>query len=507
MVETARKRLSSRDRILLLGLALTLSTLVVYWQVQGHAFVTLDDYQYVVENPHVRHGLTPQGIVWAFTTGYASNWHPLTWLSHMLDCTLYGLNPKGHHLNSLLLHLANTLLLFWVLRRMTAALWRSAFVAALFALHPLHVESVAWVAERKDLLSTLFWMMTVGAYARYVERPGLGRYLLTLLLFAFGLMAKPMLVTLPFVLLLLDYWPLGRRHLAPLRLIREKLPFFALTTISSIITFSVQKSWGAVISTLPLKDRIANALVSYVTYIGKTMWPVNLACFYPHPLDTLPRWQVGGSLLLLVGISIFVIRAGRRCPYLPVGWFWYLGTLVPVIGLVQVGAQAMADRYTYIPLIGLFLITAWTAAEVGSKRSRLRMSLWVGMLLPFLAVGSWLQAQSWRTSVTLFEHALAVTRNNQIAHNNLGNILARQGRFKEASYHLSAAVRLNPNHATSQNNLGSLFMQQGRLQEAIAHLSKAVQIDPEMQEARFNLRIALQRMTQQRNERLSSPEP
>jgi hypothetical protein len=462
---------------------LTLSTLAVYWQVQGHAFVTYDDYQYVVENPHVRHGLTLRGIAWAFTTGYASNWHPLTWLSHMLDCTLYGLNPMGHHVNSLLLHLANTLLLFWVLRRMTTALWRSAFVAALFALHPLHVESVAWVAERKDLLSTLFWMMTMGAYALYVERPGLGRYLFTLLLFALGLMAKPMLVTLPFVLLLLDYWPLGRRHHPPLRLIREKLPFFALTAISSMITFSVQKSWGAVIFTLPLKDRIANALVSYVTYIAKTIWPANLACFYPHPLDTLPLWQVGGSLLLLVSISVFVIRARQRCPYLPVGWFWYLGTLVPVIGLVQVGAQAMADRYTYVPLIGLFLITAWTAAEVGSKGSALRMSLWVGMLIPFLAVGSWLQAQSWQTSVTLFEHTLTVTRNNLIAHNNLGN---------------------NPNHATSHNNLGSVFMQQGRLQEAIAHLSKAVQIDPEMQEARYNLRIALQRMTQRRKEGLSS---
>ncbi len=506
MVETARKRLSSRDRDLLLALVLTLVTLAVYWQVQGHAFVTFDDYQYVVENPHVRHGLTLHGVVWAFTTGYASNWHPLTWLSHMLDCTLYGLNPKGHHFNNLLLHVANALLLFWVLRRMTAALWRSAFVAALFALHPLHVESVAWVAERKDLLSTLFWMMTMGAYVLYVERPGVGRYLSTLLLFALGLMAKPMLVTLPFVLLLLDYWPLGRRHQSPLWLIREKLPFLAFTTISSLITFSVQKNWGSVIFILPLKDRIANTLVSYVTYIGKMIWPANLACLYPHPLDTLPTWQVVGSLLLLLSISILVVRARGRRPYLPVGWFWYLGTLVPVIGLVQVGPQAMADRYTYVPLIGLFLMIAWTAAETGYKRSALRISLCAGILIPFLAVGSWLQVRSWRTSLTLFEHALAVTRDNLIAHNNLGNIFARQGRFKEARYHLSEALRLNPDHAASHNNLGGVLMQQGQFQEAIAHLSKAVQIDPEMQAAHYNLGIALQRMTERRKEGLSSPE-
>jgi tetratricopeptide (TPR) repeat protein len=463
--------------------------LAVYWQVQGHAFVTFDDYQYVVENPHVRHGLTLQGIVWAFTSGYASNWHPLTWLSHMLDCTLYGLNPKGHHFNNLLLHLTNTLLLFWVLRRMTTALWRSAFVAALFALHPLHVESVAWVAERKDLLSTLFWMMTMGAYALYVERPGLGRYLFTLHLFALGLLAKPMLVTFPFVLLLLDYWPLGRRHQSPFLLMREKLPFFALTMISSVITFCVQKSWGAVIVSIPLKDRIANALVAYVTYIGKMIWPANLACFYPHPLDTLPLWQVGGSLLLLAGISIFAIRARQRRPYLPVGWFWYLGTLVPVIGLVQVGAQAMADRYTYVPLIGLFLVIAWTVADISSKWLSFKRPLHALATIGLCSLAglSLLQVRHWKDSITLFQHNIRVTTNNHLAHFHLGRNLEHHGDLREALVHFHEALRLRPDFSLGHYAVGNTLSKLGEVNAAIDHLSRALELDPDLTRAHNNL--------------------
>ncbi len=515
---------------LLLALVLTLVTLAVYWQVQGHAFVTFDDYQYVVENPHVRHGLTLHGVVWAFTTGYASNWHPLTWLSHMLDCTLYGLNPKGHHFNNLLLHVANALLLFWVLRRMTAALWRSAFVAALFALHPLHVESVAWVAERKDLLSTLFWMMTMGAYVLYVERPGVGRYLSTLLLFALGLMAKPMLVTLPFVLLLLDYWPLGRRHQSPLWLIREKLPFLAFTTISSLITFSVQKNWGSVIFILPLKDRIANTLVSYVTYIGKMIWPANLACLYPHPLDTLPTWQVVGSLLLLLSISILVVRARGRRPYLPVGWFWYLGTLVPVIGLVQVGPQAMADRYTYVPLIGLFLMIAWTADDISVTWRSFERTLHTLAAASLCCLGmlSLLQTRHWKDTIALFQHNIRVTDNNHLAHFHLarnlerhgelrdslnhfyealrirpdfslghyaiGNVLSQLGDVDAAIEHLSRALELDPNLRCVHNNLGCLLIRQGQTKAAIYHFTEALRIDPGDEKARRNLDIARPRM-------------
>ena len=467
---------SMRQRpALILGIAITLLTLALYWRVQGHGFLHYDDYQYVVDNPHVRHGLTRQGVLWALTSGYASNWHPLTWLSHMLDCELYGLNPQGHHLNNLLLHIANALLLFRLLLRMTGALWRSAFVAALFALHPLHVESVAWVAERKDVLSTLFWMLTLGAYLRYRERPTGTRYLATLFLFALGLAAKPMLVTLPFVLLLLDCWPLGRmpspRSLLPL--VREKAPFFVLAALSSVITFWVQSHWGAVVLSIPLKERLANALVSYVGYGAKMLWPVNLACFYPHPLDGLPLWQAAGALLLLAGVTVAVVRAGRRLPYLAVGWLWYLGTLVPVIGLVQVGAQAMADRYTYVPLIGLFVMLSWGAGSLAAKGPlpKIATAALSAALLAALLPLTWSQISHWKDSETLFAHALEVTDRNLLAHNNLGNALARQGRLEEAEFHLVEALRLRPDYAAAQNNLGILRLRQGRFEEAAGHFA------------------------------------
>lgn len=365
-----------------ISLALILSILVVYWNVTNNEFISYDDSTYVTDNPYVKKGLTAEGFIWAFTSTRASNWHPVTWLSHMLDSEIYGIDSKGHHFTNLLFHIASTLLLFLVLKRMTGRLWRSAFVSALFAFHPLHVESVAWVAERKDVLSAFFWMLTIWAYVRYTERPLLKRYFLVFLALLIGLMAKPMLVTLPFVLLLMDIWPLGRldvrqkglkskiqsegctknyQSASAYGLVVEKIPLLVLVVLSSLITFFVQQRGGAVGSfeKYTLITRIANALISYVRYIEKMIWPHDLAVFYPHPGNTFSLWQVTGAFVLLTGVSFFIIKAARRNKYIVAGWLWYVLTLVPVIGLVQVGAQSQADRYTYIPLIGLFIIIAW----------------------------------------------------------------------------------------------------------------------------------------------------
>lgn len=376
---------------LLISLFLVMAILAVYLQVRNHDFINFDDDLYVTINPHVQAGLTLDSITWAFTSTRASNWHPLTWLSHMLDCQIYGMNPGQHHLTNVLFHILNTLLLFFVFMRMTKDLWQSGFVAALFALHPLHVESVVWLAERKDVLSTFFWMLTLWSYVRYVERSGLNRYLPVLFFFILGLMAKPMLVTLPFVLLLLDYWPLKRFRLGSsedgqdcrperfyLGFIWEKIPLFLLSAGSSVITYMVQKSSGAVstLAVIPVHVRIANAIVSYVSYIGKMIWPHNLTILYPY-LKSIIYWQVVGAGLLLAVITVVVFRMMKTKPYVAVGWFWFLGTLVPVIGLVQVGLQAMADRYTYVPLIGLFIMVAWGVPDIlGKWRYKKKCSLY-----------------------------------------------------------------------------------------------------------------------------------
>jgi len=374
---SVKHKLLSQHYTFLIYLLLAVSTFAVYWQVHNYDFVNYDDESYVSKNQSVKVGFTCDSIRWAFSTGHQGNWHPLTWLSHMLDCQLFGTDAGWHHLTNLLLHITNTLLLFAVLKRMTGTLWQCAFVAAVFALHPLHVESVAWISERKDVLSTLFWMLTMAAYLHYVKHPCVGRYLLTLLAFATGLMAKPMLVTLPFVLLLLDDWPLGRLQPAQTaeetyrqtlksanysqwqvsyRLVREKVPFFILSAVSGVVTFLVQQSGGAIssIEDASLVIRIANAFICYIKYIENMFWPSRLAIFYPHPLNTVSIWQAAVAALLLLLISILALRLTRNHKYFAVGWLWYLGTLVPVIGLIQVGDQALADRYTYIPLIGLF---------------------------------------------------------------------------------------------------------------------------------------------------------
>ena len=498
-------------------LFLIMATLVVYWQVRNHEFVNFDDSEYITENRHAQAGLTWKGIIWAFTTTHASNWHPLTWLSHMLDCQIYGLNAGGHHLTSLLLHIVNTLLLFVVLNRLTGALWRSAFVAALFALHPLHVESVAWVAERKDVLSTFFWMLTMWAYIRYTERPGLNRYLLILLPFALGLMAKPMLVTLPFVLLLMDYWPLGRLQLNSLSslwgkragvrgALWEKVPLFALAAGSSVVTFLVQQGGGALqsLDVLPFKIRIANTLVTYISYIVKMIWPLDLAVFYPHP-GMWPIWQVLGAGLLLVCISVLLIRAARRRPYLAVGWLWYLGTLVPVIGVVQVGAQSMADRYTYVPLIGLFIIIAWGVFDLnkyspspggrglgggGGKLLRLVLAICTGVALLVFAICTWLQVGHWQNSIALFQHTLGVTENNYLAHYNLGKAYGEIGHFKEEFEAYQEAIRINPRLAKAHYNIGVLFGRMGNYQEELQAYKQAIHLKPDHAKAYCNLGVA-----------------
>jgi tetratricopeptide (TPR) repeat protein len=500
---------------LLVCILLLVSTLAVYWPVQGHDFVNLDDNLYVTDNRHVQAGLTWEGIVWAFSSSQASNWHPLTWLSHMLDCELFGLDPQGHHLTSSLLHAANSILLFLLFSRMTGALWRSAFVAALFALHPLHVESVAWISERKDVLSTFFWILTMWSYVRYVASPGAGRYLLVFLLLAFGLMAKPMLVTLPFVLLLMDYWPLGRiqfghsgnpiqnrngagyQRSPTLHLVWEKAPLIALSAASSIVTFLMQHSGGAVQSStlFPMEARVANALVAYVSYIGKMIWPRNLAVFYPHP-GNIVVWKAMAAGLLILALSVLVIRGARRYPYLSAGWLWYLGTLVPVIGLVQIGAQSMADRYTYVPFIGLFVMIAWGVTQL-TARWRFRhlvLSVSAGLVLTALMICTRMQAGYWQNSVSLFEHAVNVTDDNYLAHVSLGIALYEQGRVDEAIAHYNQSMQINTNYPIAHNSLGAALLRKGEFEEAIPHFSRALEIDPKAEGALANLQTALQQI-------------
>ncbi|MEA3428021.1 MAG: tetratricopeptide repeat protein [Thermodesulfobacteriota bacterium] len=482
-------------KILTVCLLLILTILITFWQVKNFDFVNFDDQVYVTANPKVQSGLTIDGVVWAFTTFCAGNWHPLTWLSHMLDCELYGLNPMGHHWTSLQIHLTNTLLLFFILQYMTRAIWKSAFVAALFALHPLHVESVAWVSERKDVLSTFFGMLTILAYIRYVKKRNFFRYFLVFILLSLGLMAKPMLVTLPFVLLLLDFWPLERlkysfyhqssnfQSLNLSRLIWEKVPFFIPVAISSLLTILAQKEVGALYTfeALPVKVRIANAFVSYASYIIKTIWPQNVAVFYPHPLGISSLWYVFLAAFAIAGISFFSIRLFKQHPYVAVGWFWYLGTLIPVIGLIQVGAQSMADRYTYIPLTGLFIIAAWGIPDLLKKWHYNRIILVIFSIIIIFAFStrSYFQIGHWKNSTAVFENAIKITNYNWLACNNLGLALMCNGKAEESVFYFKKALRIRPNYLKLYDNLGVALFQLGKLEEALSYYSKALEIDPE----------------------------
>ena len=571
--------LSGKSRTVLVCLALAAATLAVYCGVYRHEFIIYDDHQYITENPHVLSGLRWTNAAWAITSGYASNWHPLTWLSHMLDVRMFGLEAGGHHVVSLLFHVANTLLLFLLFKRLTRALWPSAFVSALFGLHPVHVESVAWAAERKDVLSTFLLFLMLLAYERWargspraeirIPKPeaesassedleaatphGRRWYVLALVFFAMGLLSKPMLVTSPFLLLLLDYWPLGRMGsgsslrssrlcvengrpnasaspssmwAAARPLILEKLPFFALAAVSIVVTFLVQKSGGAMapLDMVPFTSRLSNAVMAYFSYIEKTLWPSRLTLLYLAP----PRWplpEVMVALVILAAITASVLLQARRRPYLFTGWFWFAGSLVPVIGLVQVGNQFMADRYTYIPAIGLFLMITWTVYEWASRWPSLRplpktssktssatlsetlsetssetlsnpfsraLPCLAFLILGLLAFLTFRQVAFWQNSETVLNHCLAVTTNNFIAHNNLGAALGLQNRFAEAEVHVEEALRIRPHDPEMLRNMGVILCQMGRYEEAVPYLQEAVRLKPSQADVYSKVAVLLE---------------
>ncbi len=474
-------------------LVLAAITFAVFGQTLTHEFVNYDDNPYVYDNPMVAQGLTLKGIVWAFTGIHANNWHPLTWLSHMLDCQLYGLHPGGHHLTNVLLHTATVILLFLVLREMTGALWRSAFVAAVFAIHPLRAESVAWVAERKDILSGLFFMLTIGAYVRYARRPwSLARYGLVMLLFAMGLMCKPMLVTLPVVLLLLDYWPLQRVEPGKLSgLLLEKLPLLALSTASCVATFLAQNKGIQSGGSFSLLYRLGNALVACVVYLRQMIWPVGLAAHYPYHHYGLPPWEVALAGTLVAGLSAAALWQWRKQPWLLVGWLWYLAMLLPVAGIIQVGIQAHADRYTYLPQIGIYLAVTWLAAQW--RVSRVAFGGLMSGVLAVLMVCAWKQTAYWKNSETLWTHALACTTDNEVACSNLGTALLQKGRTDEAIYQQRQALHINPNYEIPQFNLGNALLQKGKVDEAIYHFMYALHINPDCAQAHAGLGSSLLR--------------
>ena len=459
-----------------------------------------DDDQYVIANARVQRGLDWDTVRWAFTTTETANWHPLTWLSYLLDVELFGVNAGKHHLVSLLLHALNAGLLYLLLLRMTGALWRSAFVAALFALHPLHVESVAWIAERKDVLSTLFWLATVGAWMEFVRSRRPVWYLSAVSLYAAGLMAKPMLVTLPFTLLLLDYWPWERLSRPPKGgwgrmkgLLWEKAPLFAMAAASSVITVIAQRGAMQTLTHLPLAWRAANALHAYAGYLGKTVWPASLSVFYPHPRTDLSALQIVVSLLAILALTVLSVRLRRKAPYLLFGWLWYLGTLVPVIGIVQVGDQAMADRYTYVPLIGIFVAASWGLADLVKENRVLRRAAAgaAAAALAALFVVTRVHAGYWVDTETLFRHALAVTSGNWLAHDCLGLALSSKGRIQEAIVHYREALKYDTGYADIHNNLAMALNATGRPEEARSHLREAVRLDPKAPIPLKNLGLAL----------------
>jgi tetratricopeptide (TPR) repeat protein len=481
--------------------------LLVFGQARGFAFVNMDDQAYVYENPMVRNGFTWDGVLSAFASFHAANWHPVTWLSHMLDVELFGMNPGSHHLVNIALHALNASLLFWFLRSATGATWRSAVVAALFAVHPLHVESVAWVAERKDVLSTSFLLGALIAYVAYARRPRPATYALVATLFALGLLAKPMLVTLPLALLLLDAWPLGRwakgasprgaTRVGPAALVLEKLPLLLLSVASSAMTWMAQSSARTTValSGLDIGARVSNAIVSYFEYLAQAIWPARLAPFYPHPYVVsggIATWKIAGAALVLAVITAFTIRERERRPYVAFGWLWYLGTLMPVIGLVQVGLQAHADRYTYVPLIGVFVAAVWTIADaVKGRPARVVAGVAAAVSVAAYAAVAWAQVASWRDSETLHRHTLAVTERNWQAWVGLGDVLSESGRAEEALAAYDQSLRILPAYAEAWNGAGVALGRLGQHQRAIDPLERAVRLRPEYSEAWYNLGTAL----------------
>ena len=508
-----RKDDRTRGITLAIYLALIVGTLAVFGQTTLYEFVNFDDDLYVYDSPVIKSGLTIKGALFAFTSPHTRNWHPLTTISHMLDYQLWGLQAGGHHATNVVLHAIAVLLLFSVLQRMTGAIWKSAVVAALFAIHPLHVESVAWISERKDVLSALFFFLTLGAYVRYARQPSIWRYLLVAGLFAAGLMSKPMLVSAPVILLLLDCWPLDRIRSRAFKnsdrkskvysqwsvngLIFEKIPLLLLSAGSCIVTFVIQKRAVGAIPPLPLLWRVENAVASYALYMWQTLWPARLAVFYPHPNSTLPVWEIVLALGLLVGASVTAIVIRRQRPYVFTGWFWYVVMLLPVIGLVQVGEQGHADRYTYLPLIGLFLLAVWGLADIAASR-RSTLGIAVGttvVVILALACAAFVQTRYWRNSETLWTHALAVTSNNDFAHNNLAYLLVDRGELDDAISHFEAAAEIRSHKTDMHYNVGSAFVEmnladalarKGQSDEAMFHYEEAIRLEPNYADAYYN---------------------
>src|SRR5436190_15374351 len=509
-----RRQAPSRAQVVLVYLFLSAITWLVFGQTVRHEFVNFDDHVFVYDNPLVAGGLNINGIVSAFTHPHARNWHPLTTVSHMLDCQLHGLQPGAHHFTNVLLHTIAVILLFLVLHGMTGTLWRSAFVAALFAIHPLHVESVAWVSERKDVLSAVFFMLTLAAYVRYVRATSPGRYFFVAMIFALGLMSKPMLVTAPFVLLLLDYWPLRRfdkgtqftgggiaswlkQRPGYQQLFLEKTPLLILSGLSCLLTIWAQDQATGSLEQLPFTWRLNNAVVSYIEYVRQTFWPARLAVFYPHPNNELPIWQVTLATTLLLLISAMAILLRKKRPYVFTGWFWYVGMLVPVIGIVQIGEQGHGDRYTYLPHIGLFLLIVWTAVDLATTWHLRRKYLWL-VAATTIAVLSYIaavQASFWKNSEGLWDHALSVTSNNDFAHNNLGFLYLRRGELDKAISHFETALEIRSGNSQMRYNLGTALVhmnlanalaRKGKLEEAIVHYEEAIKLRPDYGDAYYN---------------------
>jgi tetratricopeptide (TPR) repeat protein len=486
---------------ILVCLFLIISAVIVYGQMLEHDFVYFDDHEYAAENSHVKAGLTIEGFKWAFSTLYAQFWHPLTWLSLMMDAQLFGAAPGGYLFTNLLLHIVNSLLLFIFFNRATKSVWQSGLVAALFALHPIHVESVAWIAQRKDVLSGFFWMLTMLAYLSFAERPGLKTYLAVLLFLIFSLMAKSMSVTLPFVLLLMDYWPLGRLRyeasaktflLAFLCRLREKVPLIVVSAAASVLTYVAQQSDGYIksLAAVSLADRFSNVLISYVAYLLKMVWPFKLACFYPFP-DSFSLWRIGGALLLLLLITGLAVRSARSYPFMIVGWLWYLGTLVPVIGLVKIGVFSMADRYSYIPLIGIFFALIWGIPQLlaGINYRKAVMACLAMLTLAICLLTARNQVRFWQDGFSLFTHAQKVTSDNWFAHFALGRDLLRQEKFDAAAEQFFETLRLKPNYIPTYTNLGFTYGRQNKIPEAITYMSEAERMNPNLVEVHESLGI------------------
>ncbi|MFC1853121.1 tetratricopeptide repeat protein [candidate division CSSED10-310 bacterium] len=484
-----------------MSLILALFTLSIYAQVRHHSFISYDDPSYVHDNPHINSGLSIDNIHWAFTNAHACNWHPITWISHMIDVHFFGLDAGWQHMVNVIFHVGSTILLFWMFNRITGQFYQSSFIAALFALHPLHVESVAWISERKDVLSTFFLMLVLWSYVQYVKKPSITKYLNCLIFYILGLFSKPMLVTVPFLMMLLDYWPLQRQQSGStspstdtsqitslLHFIREKIPFLALAIIISVVTLHVQQKLAIQsFRILPISTRIAHAIVTYVTYIEKMLYPENLVVYYPYP-RAIVAWQVVGSFVLLLILFIIALRIHRNYPYIIVGLLWYCGTLIPVIGIIQVGSQAMADRYTYVPLIGLFIIIAWGATDIAKKLSfnKFIIPLLALMTLSILSMKTWHQIKLWQNDFSLFTHALNVTENNHIAHEIIGNVFYKRGKYKVAIDHYSQSLKIAPYYTKARNNLAGAFLETGRISEAIEQLYMLLETAPRAS-THFNL--------------------